>query len=492
MMLMAAAALASCEKQNTLNEPEAKKGTYTYTLSATAPDMIETDGAGNAQAPISKTDYNASGVFSWSAGDQISVLFHKDDDNKFFTFTTTGSGSSASFSGTIDEGYTIGASDGDALDKKIWALFPASANHTYTAGETNPIHFYVQPEVDFTASHFSANLPMYDKLTAEGVLSFKHLTGAYKFIIKNIDASVNKIKLAISNQETYALSGLWPIDGDPKLNYDYADPGSANSCMTLTANVVSNQAVFYIPCRRNSGSSFQPIISLYDAETGFILNKVTASVAKTSPKIGYVQPISISAPGTGSPFWSAYGIKWGDETTSVSGDTSAEKDAIQLMKIKAESRYIYVYLEIVANKLLRDPSYGYANRSYLYLADGTTGAHNNYNWNQLDNINYEGWLLKNNALSFTINNTGNGVVGEKPSYIGELNGTVYMEIAIDRSNANLAFLQNVSAETRYVAFYITTAYKVGSGSTTYGTISGYAPAKSGDMFSFSLPGYVAP
>jgi hypothetical protein len=486
MMLMAAAALASCEKSN-LNEQKAQEGSYVYTISAMAPDMVDADAP--AQAPT-RTDYDAYGNFSWSAGDAISVLFHNGDVNKFFTLTTTESGATAKFSGSIEAGYEIGASDGTVSDKKIWALFPASANHTYTAG-SNP-SFYVQPSVDFTATHFSANLPMYDNLADEGALSFKHLTGAYKFVIKNVDSSVNKIRLTISNQKTYALSGLWPIDGDPKkLNYDYAEPGSANSCMTLTANVSANQAVFYVPCRRNSGSSFQPIITLYDAETGYTLNKVTASNAKTSPNLGVVQPISISAPGTGNPFWSAYGINWSSESTYVDGDTSANNDAIQLMKVKADTRYVYVYLQINANKLLRDPSYGYANRSYLYLADGTTGSHSN-SWNQSDNINYEGWILKNNAYSYTINNTGKGVVGEKPSYIGGLNGTVYMEIAIDRSNANLTFLQNASAETRYVAFYITTAYKVGSGSTTYGTISGYAPAHGGDMLSFSLPGYVAP
>ncbi len=155
-LLMAAAAVAACQN----------------TLKASAPDA-ET-----------KTDYSSTGEFSWSEGDAISVLFHNGDKNKFFTLTTTGSGATADFSGTIDEGYIIGASDGTDTDKKIWALFPASDNHTYSVG-SNPT-FFIPSETDFTASgaHFSANLPLYAfSASDESVLSFAHLTGAFKFRI---------------------------------------------------------------------------------------------------------------------------------------------------------------------------------------------------------------------------------------------------------------------------------------------------------------------
>ena len=94
MMLMAAAALASCEKTN-LNEQKAQKESYVYTISAMAPDMVDANAP--AQAPT-RTDYTDAGVFSWSAGDAISVLFHNNNVNKFFTLTTTESGASVKFS----------------------------------------------------------------------------------------------------------------------------------------------------------------------------------------------------------------------------------------------------------------------------------------------------------------------------------------------------------------------------------------------------------
>ena len=141
-LIMAAAAVAACQNKTAVEEPTSEQGSYVFTIKATSSD-IET-----------KTDYDTDGKFSWSSGDQISVLFHNGDVNKFFTLTTKGSGASADFSGTIDEGYVIGASDGTDTDKKIWALFPASDSHTYNIESSAPV-FYVQPELDFSSSYFS-------------------------------------------------------------------------------------------------------------------------------------------------------------------------------------------------------------------------------------------------------------------------------------------------------------------------------------------------
>ena len=61
MMLVAVAAIASCEKQSNKNEIEINKNIFT--LTASVPEM-----------EVVKTDYDASGKFSWSAGDAISVV----------------------------------------------------------------------------------------------------------------------------------------------------------------------------------------------------------------------------------------------------------------------------------------------------------------------------------------------------------------------------------------------------------------------------------
>ena len=277
-LLMAAAVITACEKERVETEPAIEKAPYVYSVKAT----ISSEDA-------TRTDYDASGKFSWTAGDQISVLFNNGSENKFFTLTADAAGASATFTGTIDAGYTIGALDGTDDDAKIWALYPASENHTYADGTAS---FYVQPEVDFTVTGFSANIPMYDLLTAEGEFSFKNLACTYKFTVKNLDAGINKVKFTVSNQETRGLSGLWPIDNSEKfINYNWTADGDNKRTLTYINNVTDGQAVFYVSCRYYG--SFKPDITISDAESNSVLKQFTASTAQTPGNMKKVQPIAL-------------------------------------------------------------------------------------------------------------------------------------------------------------------------------------------------------
>ena len=270
-LLVAAAVITACQKERSETEPIVEKATYVYSVKATISSDSET-----------RTDYDADGKFSWTAGDQISVLFHDGEIDRFFTLTADAAGATATFSGTIERGFIIGASDGNADDLKIWALYPASDKHSYVAG-SNP-SFHVNPSVDFTETGFSANIPMYGLLAEEGAFSFKNLTSTYKFIVKDLDPSVEKVKFVVYNQETYGLSGSWPIHaGEIYLNYDYATPGSEKSTLTFISNVTDGQAVFYVPTRY--WGKFQPVVRVYDADSDELLKEVTAGK--------YVQPTSL-------------------------------------------------------------------------------------------------------------------------------------------------------------------------------------------------------
>ncbi len=271
-LLVAAAVITACQKERSETEPIVEKATYVYSVKATISSDAET-----------RTDYDADGKFSWTAGDRISVLFHDGEIDRFFTLTADAAGATATFSGTIERGFIIGASDGNADDLKIWALYPASDKHSYVAG-SNP-SFHVNPSVDFTETGFSANIPMYGLLAEEGAFSFKNLTSTYKFIVKDLDPSVEKVKFVVYNQETYGLSGSWPIHaGEIYLNYDYATPGSEKSTLTFISNVTDGQAVFYVPTRY--WGKFQPVVRVYDADSDELLKEVTAGK--------YVQPTSLT------------------------------------------------------------------------------------------------------------------------------------------------------------------------------------------------------
>lgn len=360
-LLMAAAVITACEKERVETEPAVEKTSYVYSVKATISSDAET-----------RTDYDASGKFSWSAGDQISVLFNDGETNKFFTLTTEAGGETATFTGTIDAGYTIGATDKTDEDLKIWALYPASENHSYTEG-ANP-SFYVQPEVDFTETHFSANIPMYDQLTEQGTFSFKNLASTYKFTVKDLDSRVKKVKFQIHNQTTYALSGLWPISGNTTkyVNYDYASPGSEKSTLTYTSSVTDGQAVFYVSSRY--AGQFQPVIKIFDAEHDFLLKEFTAGAAKKPESMTEVQRISLSVP-TELPVAIVDGVI--DEWDNVSAITT-NKDRIVEWKYTSDEENIYFLYKIDKTKIEWGGS-NYDWKSYIYVAfdndnDSSSGA----------------------------------------------------------------------------------------------------------------------
>lgn len=359
LLIMAAAAMVACQAEpvnnseiDTPDVPELQEGTYTYTINASIPEEES-----NSEVSVLKSDYDAGGHFTWSAGDAISVLFHNGDDNKFFTLTTTGTGSSASFSGEITSGYTIGASDGTVGDLKIWALFPASANHTYTTG-SNPT-FYVQPSVDFSATHFSANVPMYALNTEEGSLSFENLACTYKFVVTGIKDGVSKVGFTIHNQTTYSLSGSWPIaDGDYKyINYNWSEPGSANSTLSYVGNVTSNESAFYVSCRY--WGTFQPAITVTNYATGLTIKTFTATGATQPTKMNVIQPITldVSEANGGSYFVPAVTIDgvftdW-DGVTEYDGtrNDGTSNYRINHWRMKADAQNVYIYLDLISEKI---------------------------------------------------------------------------------------------------------------------------------------------
>lgn len=367
MMLMAVAAVASCEKYPVaIDEPEASKGSYIYTINASVPE--ETD---------VKSDYDASGNFSWSSGDAISVLFHKGDDNKFFILETTGTGASAAFSGAIEDGYEIGASDGTDADKKIWALFPASGSHEYTPG-SNPT-FYVRPSVDFSATYFSANVPMCALNAAEGSLTFENIACTYKFIVSGIQNGVSKVRFTIYNQTTYALSGSWPISGtsDKYIDYNYASPGSAKSTLSYVSNVVSNQAVFYVSCRY--WGKFQPVITITNETTGIVIKSFNASKEIQPTSKTSVKPITLDV-SDGNFFTPAINIDgdmsdWDPSTNDALTDgvnfiTVTSSGNYKQFSVAYDSRNIYFYSKRNYNEALwTDDGY-----YYFYFDWGNTGT----------------------------------------------------------------------------------------------------------------------
>jgi len=462
MLIAAVAAVAACQKQSVIEEPANQAGTYVYTVNASIDDTV-------------KSDYDADGKFSWSAGDAISVLFHKDTDNKFFTLTkVSGTGNTATFSGEITAGYTVGSSN----TSKIFALYPASANHSYTPGSNSDYpSFYTPAENDLTGSNFSANIPMYDVRDTEGDFTFKHCACAYKFIIEDVD--VSKVKVEVENLESYRLSGLTTMSSSGYLRYSVGDD-PAQKKITYICDVTSKKAVFYVSCRYGNDKHFMPRVTIKDNSTGYTIKTVSAGTAVNIPNKGNVQPITISAPGPGSPYVSVYGIDWPNVTATAAGRDDEPYDAIKVIKAAADASTLYVYFEVLKASTYPNTEYSHANLLYVYLGD-EMGLNETWQWTTKYNKKFEGWLLQSGVPNY-ITYEVTGVTSNSEL----IDGTIYYELAIPRSCD--ACIQGTSANVSIEANQL---YVEGdwAGSNTQ---IGFAPNTFGPALAVTMPTYVAP
>lgn len=358
----------SCTKNSVMisidSIQEQENSTYVFTLKASFDEES------------TKTAYASDKTFSWSEGDQISVLFNDGaGNNKYYTLTAAAGGSkSTSFSGTIDSGWSLGASDTGTK----WALYPASDNHGYDTTTHFPV-FYIPQDTDFTApgAHFSANIPMVASLPSDDATdsyTFATATTTFKLTFTDVDAS--KVKLVVTNQTTRILSGNIAVKLDGSRNYlSYSSSDSSGSTtITFTENVTSKTAVFYIPFRAYN-AEFQPVLTLVNMDDGanngnIILSKTAKASAFSNGGDGYswnriVVVPSMSAPGVGSPylFASKFGIDWSSASlpSGTGSDSGEDYQGIRKVKATADAQYIYLYYEIAKSKLLLNEEYKYAN-----------------------------------------------------------------------------------------------------------------------------------
>lgn len=479
---------AACAKQEMAPKEniEPTPGTYVFTLKA------------SMDSELTKTSYEGDKTFSWSAGDQISVLFHNGDDNKYFTLTTSGTGPSASFSGEITEGYTIGSSFN--ADEKI-AFFPAAA-HSYDRTKakydpsSNPKRgpfFHIPAFTDFTKTHFSANLPMAAIGDGDNNFSFKHIAGTYKVVFGSIDPSVTKVMLHVENQVNRALSGDFRLEDGGSYNYCWwwTSPSSAlDKTLSYVVNVdpSTHKATFYVPYCHNDADGFQPTLTLTNAVNGNTLAQVSAKAPfsgdnKPSHSHMVILP-EIPAAGTGvAPAWrSNHGINWDLVETAVGGRTSTNYAGINQMKVTSDDTNLYILLDIKASYLLDKASYDFANYLHVYIGDGSSTGSSYWSWpDDHYQIDLQGWLKTGNALTFTATS------GTNVDAIANISGEhCYYEIAYARKGKSA--LLGTSA---VIACLFDKRYQIGE--TVYNdptegdTPVGYAPASWTPMLAITLP-----
>lgn len=217
-----------------------------------------------------KTSYAGETDFSWSAGDQVSVIFNDETDSHWVPFTTATAAASCEFtSSPVPSSYKMGSLSGRRL-----ALYPASDSHVYTSD--SDISYYMPAERDFRASaggHPETAIPMFGEGFDNDSYTFHNMTGAVKFTFENVPCSEAKFVFTSAEEK---ISGFFPLTGleDHASSVSWAACDAANDAekkLTLYADVdpVSHSVSFYVPYVGTLPAGCR--IELLDAESSMVL-----------------------------------------------------------------------------------------------------------------------------------------------------------------------------------------------------------------------------
>ena len=332
--------------------------------------------AGRAGDGLTKTTYDDDRIFSWTSGDAISVLFNNGALNKFFTFTTTGTGSSATFSGLVEDGYD---NEGAIDSGTKWALFPASNNHVYTSD--TDIKFYMAESDNGDL----CNIPMIAQ-NAGSQYEFHHMSGAIKFTFRGLPANQNvKLTLNMSWGERYT-SGLFNVQklgegvSNAIIRSDKHEDGALRTrYVTATANA-SGKVSIYMPLPMSGSLSLSDTRSEYWTTFYFdLLNANTnATILEIHPtgsqyfylykgKVTAVAPKRIggSEPLGGITIDGSFS-DWEDHTERYMGNTLGE------VKATADRNYLYIYQKFINSNFTYD---NWGNYQYVYVdTDNDSGS----------------------------------------------------------------------------------------------------------------------
>ena len=364
MMVLCGLISFSCNKVVVPEEPQVDEyGYYTFVLKA------------NVDQELTRTEYADDEVtFSWSTDDEISVLFHKGEDHKFFTLKTSqGGNATASFSGQVQNGYELGASETEG--GAAWALFPASDQHSWNTERHLP-DFYQAPEVDFTQSHFSANLPMYANGDAESGFTFKYLTSCYKFVFTDVNVSKVKLMVHSSGSGGWYLSGKSPVKADGSSYYlqCYDGQGTRDITFIEAVDATEKKAVFYVPFR--GWEPFTPEITLMNMDGDSELLHVTAKAPLKAAAFGRI--VVLPEKSLADAFIPAISINgdmsdWADKPV---GEGSNSR--ILEWKYASDEENVYFMYKVDKTKISFSSSYNWG--SYIFVGfdndndDSTPGS----------------------------------------------------------------------------------------------------------------------
>lgn len=418
--VLAACMMVSCNKETTIlqsvDADDNQDGMQRVTISASIADATKTSYS-------SDPSDESSLLFSWTAGDEISVLC---SDGNFYTFTAESTASTSTFSGSIPKGASIGAK----------AYFPANDNHTSSS-------YYLPSYKDIT-SHDSADIPMYGTKGAGDAFSFVHCAGALLITIENIPDGITSATIQVESNDDgghkIKLSGLFYLyaGASPYWSGDYAAAETNENIYSRKVSVSDNTAMLYLPSAAgyNNWVSNKLSVTGHGAEGDVVLFSEKSMKAFGQVDRAHVTPL------TPLVYSDLGNIKW-----PTSGLFSGS-GRVNQWYATSDSRFIYVYIEYDRTDATTTSNTG------NYLEVGFDLDNNQSNgekcgyitnveaWSRLYPITaYSGGVFTFGVLNPSVDSDSGskiewpiGTMTGAPEHIGEDKGTYLVaKIAIDRT-----------------------------------------------------------
>ena len=211
-----------------------------------------------------KTAYAGEKTFSWSVGDEISVLCNDGNNDFWQTFTTTTAAKTSSFTAKVPSNVTIGSTGGNRA-----AMYPASSDHGTSFWG---LSFHIPAERDFRASsggHASAAIPMLAIGNGDNY-AFVNLTGAAKFTFTGVACQSVKFVFTVGGVKLNGNYNIFDYNGTSAAGarWNAANAGNeSEKTVTYYADVVDGAVSFYLPYATGGIWGYSTLM-LTNAETG--------------------------------------------------------------------------------------------------------------------------------------------------------------------------------------------------------------------------------
>lgn len=347
-----------------------------------------------------KTSYAGDKTFSWSEGDQISVLCNDGTNNLWQTFDVQEAAASSKFKATVAANVKLGALDGTKV-----ALYPANSNHLFTSATSGNISFHIPAQRDYSVSdggHHESAIPMFAWGTDEDNYAFSNLTGAVKFTFTNVSCS--RVKMV------YTVPGV-KLNGTYRLLFDSINKNDASNVhwdaanaaddsektITYYGDVDGSSVSFYLPYTQGTikGPSTLQLISI-DNDTELVLynNTQVRDISVYKNQIAVLPELSLD-------FHSAYNINW--SVVPQAANSSDWVWSLRRLKATADATYIYLYIEADPYYMNLDHEYD----SYFHFYKGASGGSSMYwkdEYSEIDADHYK-WASKDGKIAFITNSS---------------------------------------------------------------------------------------